>query len=711
MGKDVAKMIRVRTLCLIAIVALISSSFTLMSLKNVSYQAYTEEPPLKASTQVAETETYEHLNLTFDDESEVDDFLWRAHYTAGGKETNGSVVWNETMECVEFNGTRNMTGQFALGGFYPAQECSISFSIKFEDYGFNGAGISLIWYGCIISLTSYQSSIRCATPYYNSEGVYSAPYTSSPIWGIGNLRWIHVDIDWYANRTFHYSFTYDTGTISTGWRMAHMDYDYTDPPTPWPAMVVIAPATGSSAAYNTYYQWYLDNVTQSMDVSTGAYYADFSHTKYCAMGFDGPYNESFVNAFPVLQSIGGRATWYFNIGLKDINWTESDMALVLNGGHEFGIHAGENDWDESFVTYNASNIAEIESRFDELYALANGYGWNGSSISWTSLGNGYGWDFNDHIYDTYASVGRKIWNHWYTNQGGWIAEYNFTAGAAERGLPFSGYSHKIGDPADIPFNTWYDQVNDTITGGLSIVGLGEYWFRYSAPWFVDVTTDGVIFDVAYDDYSVWNDFEFTIDTEILGLTNRYLGLFDLTDATSVTDIDYDTDYAIFNASDEHQYALPLSASSSTNTTLNITRCSPILSFIEWTTTLTDDEEQVTYYLRGLDEEYTYLIYKDGYVILTATGPTITFSSTGDGEFEVIIWNTKTISSLTVLTVNMVGLGILVSVVFGWVVPFSKSIKKGEFRRTEQMTKELMKGVVFIVVGMFMYSMLWNVAIG
>lgn len=120
---------------------------------------------------------------------------------------------------------------------------------------------------------------------------------------------------------------------------------------------------------------------------------------------------------------------------------------------------------------------------------------------------------------------------------------------------------------------------------------------------------------------------------------------------------------------------------------------------------------VSYIIEGLDSSTGYLIYQDGEVISTGTGPTITFTATGGGEFEVVVWNTKTVSTLIVLTVNMVGLGIMVSVVFGWVLPFSRSIKKGSFRTNDQMTKELLKGVVFIVVGMFMYSMLWNVAIG
>ena len=79
---------------------------------------------------------------------------------------------------------------------------------------------------------------------------------------------------------------------------------------------------------------------------------------------------------------------------------------------------------------------------------------------------------------------------------------------------------------------------------------------------------------------------------------------------------------------------------------------------------------------GLSSEYGYRVYQDGGVISTGIGSWFTFSATGAGYFEIEIWNDDTVSSMIVLTVNMVGLGILVSVIAGWVMPFSRAIKKG-----------------------------------
>lgn len=186
----------------------------------------------------------------------------------------------------------------------------------------------------------------------------------------------------------------------------------------------------------------------------------------------------------------------------------------------------------------------------------------------------------------------------------------------------------------------------------------------------------------------------------------------MTDESTIYDLEYrDDGVGTFNATDGHDYAVPVSASSSTDVNISISRCSPILSFIEWESTLTDDSASATYYLIGLDSDSGYKVYQDGVVITTGTGPSFSFTATGGGEFEVVVWNTKTISTLVVLTINMVGLGIMVSIAVGWVLPFTRDIKNGKYRSTDQMIKELIHGVVFMVVGCFMYVMLYNVAIG
>ena len=140
---------------------------------------------------------------------------------------------------------------------------------------------------------------------------------------------------------------------------------------------------------------------------------------------------------------------------------------------------------------------------------------------------------------------------------------------------------------------------------------------------------------------------------------------------------------------------------------NVTLLQQTSNSIGWNT----EDADLTFILSGLDADMGYKVYQDGVVITTGTGPSFSFTATGGGEFEVVVWNTKTVSTLVVLTINMVGLGIMVSVAVGWVLPFARDIKGGKFRSTDQMIKELIHGVVFIVVGCFMYAMLYNVAIG
>lgn len=120
---------------------------------------------------------------------------------------------------------------------------------------------------------------------------------------------------------------------------------------------------------------------------------------------------------------------------------------------------------------------------------------------------------------------------------------------------------------------------------------------------------------------------------------------------------------------------------------------------------------VIYTVSGLEVDMGYKVYQNGVVITTGTGPVVTFTASGGGEFEVVTWYEARISNLIVLTINMVGLGIMASVVVGWVMPFAKDIKKGKYTSTDKMVNELIRGVIFIVVGMFMYVMLYNVAIG
>lgn len=156
---------------------------------------------------------------------------------------------------------------------------------------------------------------------------------------------------------------------------------------------------------------------------------------------------------------------------------------------------------------------------------------------------------------------------------------------------------------------------------------------------------------------------------------------------------------------------PLLAATPSNGFINISVDEYSESALAWTASVFTSGTSVFYVVYKLSSDSGYKVYLDGNVIATGTGPTLSFTATGGGEFEVVVWYPKTVSSMVLLTVNMVGLGILVSVIAGWVIPFSRAIKAGRYTNTNQMMKELMRGFIFIVVALIMWTMLHNVAIG
>ena len=128
---------------------------------------------------------------------------------------------------------------------------------------------------------------------------------------------------------------------------------------------------------------------------------------------------------------------------------------------------------------------------------------------------------------------------------------------------------------------------------------------------------------------------------------------------------------------------------------------------QWTV---DSEDTISYSIIGLPD-YGYKVSLNDILLLTDYGPSFSFSSASNGEFEIIVWNTKAVSTLVVLTVNMVGLGIILGVVGNFVVPIARDIQKGKAIKPEQVTRDMIKTVVFIIVGCVMWVILHAVAIG
>lgn len=138
-----------------------------------------------------------------------------------------------------------------------------------------------------------------------------------------------------------------------------------------------------------------------------------------------------------------------------------------------------------------------------------------------------------------------------------------------------------------------------------------------------------------------------------------------------------------------------------------------VSATRWTMVFSDNPAaSITYHIIGLSSEYGYQVYRDGQVIATGTGPSFTFTVAGGGDFEIQIWYGRTVSSLVLLTVDMVALGVVVSIISGLVIPIANSMKRdGKRVRLEDVTGKLIRTVVFVVVALIMWGFMRTVVLG
>ena len=120
---------------------------------------------------------------------------------------------------------------------------------------------------------------------------------------------------------------------------------------------------------------------------------------------------------------------------------------------------------------------------------------------------------------------------------------------------------------------------------------------------------------------------------------------------------------------------------------------------------------ISYTLSSLSTDLGYKIFINDDIVSTTYGPTVSFSFDGEGSFEVVVWYGRQVSGLIVLTVNMVGLGIVISIIGGFIVPLTRDIQAGRVVKSHRVIRDLIKTVVFIVVGLLMWGLLHQIAIG
>lgn len=121
--------------------------------------------------------------------------------------------------------------------------------------------------------------------------------------------------------------------------------------------------------------------------------------------------------------------------------------------------------------------------------------------------------------------------------------------------------------------------------------------------------------------------------------------------------------------------------------------------------------ETSFTINGLDSTISYRVYQDGEVIATGGGPSFSFTAIGNGEFQVDIWGEKTVSTMVVLAVDMVGIGILVSLIGSFVVPYAQRIKKGQMIHINILMNDLVHTIIFVIIGVIMWVILHKLVIG
>ncbi len=543
-----------QTVCIGIIVFLIISSFTILPVPIPSRDAKVSAP---AQLTV--------LDVPFNSEVQVNKYIGYYYHFPTDMIKNLSYSYDSNENAAKLSVTYPYTGHFALGGFTPALETNISLEVKMIDYGFNNGAFSLESYQIYLALANYPSTSKYKffVYYYNDTGL-QAMYQNGPV-GYYN-KYVKIEISWYANRTYHYAFCAENGTVFwQGWIKTRQDYNYTEQQSMFAPFIMMDFYPGSGMTNGATYSMYLKNLTQTIPLqSSNNVFGYIPQHTYAALGFDHIYKGTYKNVTPALRQYGYHATYFWDTNNENTSngWNDSIMKDAIEHGDEFGIHLSN-----KFDSYNASNIVEINKEVRILISKAESLGWKNSSFVWTSLGNQYAWQYNDYMWEQWNAVGRKIWGHSFGYQG-YLSNHDVGLNvqfAAERGWSWIAYTHCVG-------SIWVDgQYHSDITpaqfdsflannskNNIHVVGYFEYWSRYAAPWWVSgtvikITEQDYKVTVRYDKFIVPNGFRVAV--KIIGLNASNLVIHDNTLDTNITDYNIYDWGIVFEAHDGHTYEI------------------------------------------------------------------------------------------------------------------------------------------------------------
>lgn len=607
---------------------------------------------------------------------------------------NITLSYNDTKSAVQVNANKSQVGQARVIGLTPALNSTYNLDFSWAISQSTWAGFSFYVFVAGVKLSIYSSSSGTAD-YLRGEYINSAKAVAFAFtWNLGGLAGNRYNITVISDAEQR------TAWVSCGGNTAALQW----------FGVTSEPGYGAWLNDSHQYVFIPSNVIFSITVggTTGDYTRIFLHrieqlvsktdevvvigsNLHQAIGFDGPHEPpTVIEGFELLKEAGATPTIFADVDcLANATWVAYLRDLIDNYSWELGIHYSE----------ELAKMA-LEDAYDmmdsETATITGVFG--RPPLAFCSFANRENWTHATYAMDNLNQIWRSYrmpnfvmgvcgmtnvtWSYYYDVA---IAGYGTH--------PF--YTHEVDIEPSMSavdrslFRLWLNASTGT---DLKIVGYRD-WYEIQAN-----QGDAVVSNIIFGQASA--SFELT--------TNGYPAMVYTEGAwvfPTSQNQELHKEYGSRFLADSGEYATGLRAVP-TNLSLNITMSqwggSEVVAAWEVT-----DSQAVTYYLSDLMPQTGYRVYQDGQMIGVYYGPSISFTATGGGEFEIVEWYPRTVSIFVLFTYTILSIGMVLAIVVATVRP----IVQGGYSNPEVMKRLVIRTVIFVVLATTLLAVVYQMFIG
>ena len=607
--------------------------------------------------------------------------------------TNTTLTYNETSNGICIERQAGQLGELFVTGLSPTIDTTYFIQVSLQSNNFGSyvyiyvAGLTQLYYQIL-----NDDSRRVIVYYYSDAGALTPSDTFNLGTDDNNMTDFYVE-QCKTNQTVKVYTNETTLGYFPEWRHENRLSGYTTSPRQY---VKFNPVKAGLASFVNVA---VHNVTQTMSIR---HVTPICTNDVMPNGLDGTHQwETIDNGTDYLAAVDGRGTLWIDIsdtwGWNNETHQVQIRNLLDNESWELGIHYSEHLTGETWE--DAISIMETEYNM-----VASRYGQNPKSFC--SIQN----DDNYSLANwAYANLNEMLWRngpsavHSEPNVGNLDdATYGWWENASMAACIYPYFTHETDlDPAieySISYGNYTAFVDNYTSAGITFVPFAE-WYLSNTNTFdalptslamsissganMVLPTNGRNASLRLSDPWVWPSIESAqvIDTSGVSYVNASAG----------------------------SYSTGLYVASSGIINISMRIWSPSSEIVaEWETSST---EAIEYSIYGLDRNKGYRIYHNGSIMLTALGGSFSFTMAGGGEFSIEEWYEREVSAMVVLTVNMVGLGIVVSIVGSFVMPIAEDIRKNRPVKMNKLFPSFVRTVIFIIIGLLMWSVLHTIAIG